>query len=814
MDCTMMAGKRYFSTVLCLLALLVLVACRDNNGEPLFAEKTMIPPGTGTPAIGAATDQPPVSSGEGSQVIADAPERPLTPQPVLASRNILPAPLYFLSDGQIARLETDGETLTQLTQEQEPITDFDVSPVDAHLIYVSGNRLIEANPQYGQRLVKLDGGPIDLNSPADRSVRHISAPRFSPDGREIVFGFGGLHRMLAGESRDDSVLLASDPYPEPNNPPRGVVRFFTPGDWSPDAARISVEFAYWPEAGGLAIWDMESQTLLELESDDPNASLCCHWTWGRTPTQAFIASNLLAYGVPGLSKVDATTGKVRPLIVGLPPQGPSNVTPARLFRSVFEAKDGALLTFAATIRDAEQRPAYSLQRITQDGEIAVPVRDDAFEHLLDVLWARDGSGAAIAVAGPEDPTAEEGAILWVPASKRPAVAFPVRGSHLRWGPTPDMVLAGVDASMGSGGQTEADDTVDDTPVATALVALNVRQGPGTAYPVIGKLEKNETVRITGRSPDRGWWQIAHPNGADGRGWIIGGPAFVLVRNSDKVGVVAPPALPAPAGRIYFYGTAGLRGRPSVLAQSLEPGATPEAVLQNAIQPSVSPDGRRLAVRSLRSDLLGIGVYDMVDEQLVGLTSHSEDSLPSWNPVGDRLVFASTRNGDRRWRIYTQSATTSETAKEITFGLDPDWHPTQDLIAYKGCDDVGEHCGIWIMDADGRNRRPLTGNATDSRPVWAPDGRTIVFMSEKRDGNWEVYTVDVASGAVTRLTHNPANDGLPVVSPNGGRVAFVSNRGGVWGVWTVPIQGGVAREVVSLGPDLPNWLEQKIDWAPK
>jgi len=100
---------------------------------------------------------------------------------------------------------------------------------------------------------------------------------------------------------------------------------------------------------------------------------------------------------------------------------------------------------------------------------------------------------------------------------------------------------------------------------------------------------------------------------------------------------------------------------------------------------------------------------------------------------------------------------------------------------------------------------VTNNKSDSRPVWSPDGATIVFMSESRDGNWEIYSVDAGGNVVTRLTSNPANDGLPVVSPDGRQVAFVSNRGGEWGVWIVPLAGGSAERLLRLGADLPNWL---------
>ena len=117
-----------------------------------------------------------------------------------------------------------------------------------------------------------------------------------------------------------------------------------------------------------------------------------------------------------------------------------------------------------------------------------------------------------------------------------------------------------------------------------------------------------------------------------------------------------------------------------------------------------------------------------------------------------------------------------------------------------------------MDSQGGQQTPVTNNKSDSRPVWSPTGQTIVFMSEERDGNWEIYSVGAGGNVVTRLTSNPANDGLPVVSPDGRQVAFVSNRGGEWGVWVMPLVGGSPERLLRLGADLPNWLEQSIDWT--
>ena len=77
----------------------------------------------------------------------DTPQPTPTQQPTTPA--VLPAPLYFLAlsgtTPQIWRIETNGTTRSQITQEAAGVTDFDVSPRDGSLAYVSGNALITAD---------------------------------------------------------------------------------------------------------------------------------------------------------------------------------------------------------------------------------------------------------------------------------------------------------------------------------------------------------------------------------------------------------------------------------------------------------------------------------------------------------------------------------------------------------------------------------------------------------------------------------------------------------------------------------------------
>lgn len=723
---------------------------------------------------------------------------------------VLPAPLYFLSDGQIQRLETDGEILTQLTQESEPITDFDVSPIDARLVYVTNNMLIEANPQYGTRIVKVTGEAFDESLPGDAITKRISDPYFSPDGSQIAFGMNGVNLIAVGDVITHTTLLESDPYPDLNNPPRTDVRFFVPGSWSPDGKSLLVRFSYWPEAGGLAILDLANTFLRSLTSDDPNTPLCCDWAWGRDGSSAFIASDLLAYGVPGLARVDVASGAATLLAPGFGSHGEVTAEdPLYLFRSPHQISANLLSAFVSQMQSMDQPARYQMVRLESGTDELIPLRDDQFEIQGDILWARDGSGAALANVNTSDLLGFAGPILWLPANGGPALSLPGYGEQLRWGPSATAPVVTAPTEVDGEDDPAVEDTDLQGATVTAQVLVNVRSGPSTAYAIVGDLDTGESTRITGVSPDGGWWQIVYPPESEERAWVIGDPQFTQAQNIDDVAVVTPPPLPRSVGRI-FYSAPGPDGLQSILAQSLAPGATPQLILSNASQPAIR--GGRLAVRSSRSDLLGIGIFEISSGQLTGITSHLEDSNPNWSPDGGRLVFASTRHGDRRWRIYTTPTGSNQTAQELTFGLDPDWHPSADRIVYKGCDDSGERCGLWLMNSSGGNRTPLTENKTDSRPAWSADGRTIVFMSESRHGNWEIYAVDINSAVVTRLTDSAALDGLPTVSPDGSRVAFVSNQGGGWGIWVVPITGGNAQQVITIGPDLPNWLEQGIDWA--
>ena len=85
--------------------------------------------------------------------------------------------------------------------------------------------------------------------------------------------------------------------------------------------------------------------------------------------------------------------------------------------------------------------------------------------------------------------------------------------------------------------------------------------------------------------------------------------------------------------------------------------------------------------------------------------------------------------------------------------------------------------IYVMDADGGNRENLSNHPVhDMDPDWSPDGTKIAFVSDRNDGAYQIYVMDADGKNQIKLTDGPDAKREPDWSPDGGKIAFTVRDG--------------------------------------
>jgi dipeptidyl aminopeptidase/acylaminoacyl peptidase len=191
-------------------------------------------------------------------------------------------------------------------------------------------------------------------------------------------------------------------------------------------------------------------------------------------------------------------------------------------------------------------------------------------------------------------------------------------------------------------------------------------------------------------------------------------------------------------------------------------------------PRWSPDGSRIAYVSGSDDGAEVYVYWTGTGESARLTQlpRSPRDL-AWSPDGRQIAFS---------MLVPEAAPTLVSLPPRPEGAQWAEAPRVTTRVHHEADGSGfiepGHAHIFVIPADGGTPRQLTSGDFQHRgPVWAPDGRSILF-SANRNPDWEyerresdIYSVSVADGTISRLTDSDGPEASPAPSPDGATIIY-------------------------------------------
>ena len=203
---------------------------------------------------------------------------------------------------------------------------------------------------------------------------------------------------------------------------------------------------------------------------------------------------------------------------------------------------------------------------------------------------------------------------------------------------------------------------------------------------------------------------------------------------------------------------------------------------------------------------GLFVVEVDSGKFTHVTHRKGAKEPAWSPGGDITYTSMSCDECPSTLTAVDPAGTTEVQIEppVEHLFQPSWAPDGRRVAV-----VGLGRGIYAVDTELRTAKRLTTGISDEAPAWSPTGDLIAYHRQIRDTNYDLFTVDPATGRKQRLTNDSAQQTNPAWSPDGTKLAFAQQQAnGRWAIFTMRRDGSRKRRLTATGTSA-----QEPAWSP-
>ncbi len=326
-----------------------------------------------------------------------------------------------------------------------------------------------------------------------------------------------------------------------------------------------------------------------------------------------------------------------------------------------------------------------------------------------------------------------------------------------------------------------------------------------------------------------WWYIANKYGEQKIGEILNrmkGTRSVEQGFKSTIGLTVKELSERwqKEQKVMYWPDIAKREEPSDFARRLTEHVK-EGNFYNT-SPAISPQGDKIVFLSDRNDYFDVYLMSAIDGQILdkvvsGQRTKDFEELKlltpgiSWSPDGKRIALT-TKAGERDAIMLID--VNSGRSEKLTFDLDGifsvDWSKNGRLLAFVGV--KAPQSDIYTYDLESKTLTNLTNDIfSDSDPVFSPDGKVIYFSSDRRDflspaklpsnfrmhkidfNQLDLYALNIDTRTITRLTdYKYSDETSPVVSPNGKKLLYISDRNGINNIYERDLETGADRPITN------------------